>query len=325
MYIYLKKAGIFFFLLSILFQCEKKYIYIEVQNKIKKEKKEFNIETVGKEPALNFGLTANFYEEEKLKRAFAPFIYYLSEKLDRKIRFVIAFDYEQLVEFLDEGKIHFGTFPTNIYAKARGLLGKKIKYVATGVLHEALSHDMPYYRGVIFSKTGSNIKTLNDLKGKSFAFTDKNSTSGYKYCLSKLLKNGINPRKHIKKILFLGDHRSTVREVVAGNVDAGVTVEGIWWEFTEENPGKLQKIAYTDLIPAEAFCVGKNFPSKKIKTLQKALLAINKKTRNSKNELIVNMKDRFQFQSFAVRSPAFYDHVEVVRKLVDKYEKAEKK
>lgn len=38
-----------------------------------------------------------------------------------------------------------------------------------------------YYHSIIIARKDSNIHTLGDLKGRSFAFTDPHSTSGYLY------------------------------------------------------------------------------------------------------------------------------------------------
>jgi phosphonate transport system substrate-binding protein len=63
---------------------------------------------------------------------------------------------------------------------------------------------MPYfqgsltYRGIIFVRADSPIKTLAQLRGKSVAFNDQTSTSGYLYPSRLLLKAGIDPSKDIK-------------------------------------------------------------------------------------------------------------------------------
>ncbi|MDQ3259590.1 MAG: phosphate/phosphite/phosphonate ABC transporter substrate-binding protein, partial [Pseudomonadota bacterium] len=50
-----------------------------------------------------------------------------------------------------------------------------------------------YYKSCIISRTDSDIKTWNDLKGKTFAFVTPTSTSGGVAPTFLLLRNGINP------------------------------------------------------------------------------------------------------------------------------------
>jgi phosphonate transport system substrate-binding protein len=305
----------------INFVCDRNYIFIEVSNKVINKEQEIVIKTGGKGPALNFGITSNFADNNDVKRAFSPFIHYISENLDRKIRLVIALDHEQLIEFLDEGKIHFGSFSTNTYINARKKLGKKIIYLLTGILIQA-SVNTPFYRGVVFSTINSGIKKITELKDVTFAFTNKQSTSGYKYCLSKFLSLGINPKKDFKKILFLGDHRSTLSYVAEGKADAGVAVEEVYEYFVINNPGKLRKIGYTEKIPTPTICISNKFPKNEIKALTKTLLSINEETRNKKNQLVVNKAPRFLFKAFVRKSEKFYDIVSKVLTDVEKYEKS---
>jgi phosphonate transport system substrate-binding protein len=61
---------------------------------------------------------------------------------------------------------------------------------------------------------------LEDLKGKTFAFGDKGSTSGYLIPLHYLLTKGIDPEKYFSKVINTS-HQSIEMQVTRGELDAG--------------------------------------------------------------------------------------------------------
>jgi phosphonate transport system substrate-binding protein len=67
------------------------------------------------------------------------------------------------------------------------------------------------------TKASSGIKSLSDLNGKTIAYTDQLSTSGYLYPKKLLAKKGVKPGK----TLFLNSHEEVISQVYAGKVDAG--------------------------------------------------------------------------------------------------------
>ena len=69
-----------------------------------------------------------------------------------------------------------------------------------------------HYYSVIFTKKGSGIVTLEDLRGKDFTFVDPASTSGHLAPKTLLIQNGINPDTDMKTV-FAGSHPSSVMDV----------------------------------------------------------------------------------------------------------------
>ena len=67
---------------------------------------------------------------------------------------------------------------------------------------------------------GSGIKTVADIKGKSFAFSDPASTSGHLFPAYGLSKAGIDPDKDIKAI-YAGSHTSSFEALYNHKVQAG--------------------------------------------------------------------------------------------------------
>jgi phosphonate transport system substrate-binding protein len=89
---------------------------------------------------------------------------------------------------------------------------------------KALSGQMEaFYKGQFIANNASGIKTLADMKGKTFCFVDPNSTSGYIVPRIILKANGIDPDKDFKATQNAGSHNNVGIAVYKGDCDAGVT------------------------------------------------------------------------------------------------------
>ena len=66
----------------------------------------------------------------------------------------------------------------------------------------------------------SGIMAPADLKGRSFAFGDKGSTSGYLIPLHYFMTQGIDPEKYFSKVLNT-KHQAIETQVTQGALDAG--------------------------------------------------------------------------------------------------------
>ncbi len=67
---------------------------------------------------------------------------------------------------------------------------------------------------------GSGITRPADLKGRTFAFGDKGSTSGYLIPLHYFMQHGIDPEKAFSKVIYT-KHQAIETQVAAGQLDAG--------------------------------------------------------------------------------------------------------
>ncbi|NQT10912.1 MAG: response regulator, partial [Desulfobacteraceae bacterium] len=78
------------------------------------------------------------------------------------------------------------------------------------------------YEGVIFCKADrSDIRQLNDLKGKTFMAVDETSFGGWRMAWRELKEKGIDPHRHFKELRFGETHDAVIYAVRDGKVDAG--------------------------------------------------------------------------------------------------------
>jgi phosphonate transport system substrate-binding protein len=88
----------------------------------------------------------------------------------------------------------------------------------------------PLYRSyLIVSASDAATRTLDDLRGKVFAFSDPDSNSGHLYTRYELHRRHTTPAAFFSRTFFTLAHRKVVEAVAAG-VAQGGAVDGYVWE-----------------------------------------------------------------------------------------------
>ena len=121
--------------------------------------------------------------------------------------------YGAVVEAMATGLVDVAFFGPVSYLQARKRGGAELLAVAV------TGGEAVYYAGIFVAKD-SPIKTLEDLKGRSVAFGDINSTSSFTYQVALMLKGGMDPARDLCKIRMTGSHANSLAALTSGQVDA---------------------------------------------------------------------------------------------------------
>lgn len=160
-----------------------------------------------------------------------PFAEYLSEKLDCKVNVTLATDYSTIVEAMSSGKVDIGIMPPAAYVQARDQgAAEAILTSQLGAYNRetGLPEDGTYrgtFKGEVLVKADSDIKTLEDLKGKRIATLSPNSASGYIYPVAEMKDLGIDPTRDCT-LTTVNDIPSEMTAVLSGQQDACFVFEG---------------------------------------------------------------------------------------------------
>ncbi|NJN16964.1 MAG: phosphate/phosphite/phosphonate ABC transporter substrate-binding protein [Oscillochloris sp.] len=161
----------------------------------------------------------------------------------------------------------------------------------------------PYYYSAIFTRKGSGVETIEDLRGQDFSFVDPASTSGHLIPKTYLVGKGINPDEEMNTI-FAGSHPTSVEAVANGKVAAGAATIATLYRMNREGQvqlctfpdggepnmqrseevirstyeacpeGSLAVIALSDPIPNTPFAVRQELPDSFKQAVKQALLNI---------------------------------------------------
>lgn len=231
-------------------------------------------------PPLKVGIIP-FENVGVIQSAFAPFASYLGKKAGRPSGQVfVTPDYGGVLQALQSDQIDVAYLnPLSYVLAVQQFQNTPEHLVPLG---------MPYfqnsltYKGIIFVRADSGINSIKDLKGKSFAFADRTSTSGYLYPAGLMKEAGLDPEKDIKGVNISGT--SSVNLVYTGQAAGGATYEGgIILACTDPVTGKVDEakvkqfkvIATTDPIPNGMIVARANLDAATIAKLKQAMIDIN--------------------------------------------------
>jgi phosphonate transport system substrate-binding protein len=120
-----------------------------------------------------------------------------------------------------------------------------------------------YYKPEYYTKAGSSIKTLADVKGKSFCFTSASSTSGGIIPRAVFKAMGIDPDKDMKSS-YAGGHDKAAIAVYDGTCDAGVAFMDILTDSATNLVAKFPDIQQK----VQVFAVGDRIPNDGLQTVK---------------------------------------------------------
>ncbi len=161
-------------------------------------------------------------EKEPLKN-------YLASHLGQPVNLVIPTNYNATVEGLGNGSLDFAYLGGLTYVKAHK------QYGVIPLVQRA--SDLQFH-SLFITGANSSIHSLADLKGKTFAFGDINSTSGHLMPYFELKQAGISVDSDLK-YRYTGSHPATAKAVESGAMDAGALDETVYNSMIAE--GKLDK------------------------------------------------------------------------------------
>lgn len=158
-----------------------------------------------------------------------PLKNYLAKSLGQDVNLIIPTNYNATVEALGNGSLDFAYLGGLTYVKAHRQYGVVPLVQRTSDLE---------FHSLFITGASSNIHSLADLKGKTFAFGDINSTSGHLMPYYELKQAGINVDADLK-YRYTGSHPATAKAVESGAADAGALDETVYNSMISE--GKLDK------------------------------------------------------------------------------------
>ncbi len=176
----------------------------------------------------------------ELQRKFKPLGAYLEQQLGMKVEFVPVSDYAAVVEALASDRLDMAWLGGFTFVQTRLKTGNAIPLVQR-------EQDATFTSKYITANPA--VKSLQDLKGKTFAFGSVSSTSGSLMPRFFMLKDGIKPEEFFSRVAYSGAHDATVAWVQAGKVDGGVLNASVWDKLVAAGKVDTSKVVVLDTTP----------------------------------------------------------------------------
>ena len=137
----------------------------------------------------------------------------LRQSLGMEVKAFVATDYNGVIEALRAKKLDVALLGPFSY-----VLAASIAEVDPIAIPETQKQGTSY-TAVIIARKDRNIRSLADLKGKTFAFVDPSSTSGHLFPKTAMIRAGLNVDTDVRAI-FAGSHDASAIALQNGKVDA---------------------------------------------------------------------------------------------------------
>jgi phosphonate transport system substrate-binding protein len=211
-------------------------------------------------------------------RRWTPIVAQLEKDLGVKVKYTTATDYRGTIEALKFGKAQLGHLGPKSYVEASANNYANVEPIA----QLQLTNGSLGYRSCLIVHADSDIFSPEDTAGKTFAFNDPNSTSGYLVPSAFfMMEMGIDPQKHFGKVIFSGSHEASILAVANKKVEVASTNLPDLQQLTRENKvprGGLRVIWVSRLIPNDPIVIRKDMPASLRAAVVESLTTM--KTRN---------------------------------------------
>lgn len=198
---------------------------------------------------------------------------YLAGEIGRPVRGFVTLDHAAAIEALSAEKADISFMGALPYVMARAQNG------ARALLSEVY-RGKPFYASAIFVRRDSNIRTIEALRGKTIAFADPVSESGYLYprdlfARAKLLGRSEDMHNFFGRVYFAGGYQQAIQAVANGLVDAaGVSIYAPLLLPPNQQTDTLP-IAQSPPIPSHAVIARKGLDPVITESFVKAMLKLN--------------------------------------------------
>jgi len=213
----------------------------------------------------------NIFEQRKRYEAITL---YISRQLDMNVHVETLANYTSIPEAFSDGTIDAAFFGSFSYILTRNMV--PIEPLARPVWTDGSST----YRGYIFTRKDSGIKTVADMEGKSLVLVDKATTAGYLYPVFYLKEYGIDDiEKFFSSVYFAGSHDGSAWAVYKGEAAVGACKNHVFQSMAAEHPQfreRMVVLAESPEVPSNGLGIRSDLNESLKKQLKDLLLNLDK-------------------------------------------------
>ena len=245
-------------------------------------------------------------DDQQVMQNAQPVVEILRKELGMEVQPFVATDYTGVVDALRVGKLDVAFLAPASYVLAKDEANVK-------VVLKSERKGSPFYYAAIITRADSGIKTLDDLRGKTFAFGDSLSTTGHVFPRKMFKERGLDPVRDFKQVLYSGGHDATVLAVLNRKVDAGATFansqdsqDTAWMRYLKnpEDIKKIRAIAFSEQIPADNLVISSTLDEQTAKKIVDVFMQLSRDPKGKEM-----LRELYQIDGFVTATDKDYDSV----------------
>jgi phosphonate transport system substrate-binding protein len=225
------------------------------------------------------------------------------------VRVTVASDYAAVIEALrnrtaDLAFVHPGGYV---------LASREAKAM---IIARNLWHGKSSFTSRIYVRKNSGLSALEDLRGKTIAFIDPASSSGYIYPMVLLIERGLvknrDPKTFFREVVFAGSHDAGMRALLNGHVDALASFDMAREQYLTDTAERerIVYVAETPPIPEAGIAARAGLDPTVFAKVRTALLQIRAPTHAAL------LKRLYEIDGFAPADDRDYDPVRAAIELL---------
>lgn len=223
---------------------------------------------------------------------------YLQARLDRPVEFVFSNTHQENIDLMRLQKLDLCWLSAPAYLQSRPFS----KLLAT-----PLFQGRPFERAyLIVPAYDRTTQSLQNLKGKIFAYTDPWSNTGYLVPMHQLRQAGMDSGTFFQKTFFTRDHQKIVAAVAIGLADGG-SMSGFFWEtLAQSHPditGQTRVVGKSDEYGLPPLVARSTLGKSDFAQMQNALLSMSADAEGAR------LLGQFKLTGFARADDALYRNV----------------
>lgn len=233
---------------------------------------------------------------------------YLESRLGASVEFVSRNSYRETIDLFHQGRLDFAWLCDYPFLYLKDL----VRLMAI-----PLNQGRPYYRAyLIVHADNPRPKSMADLNGAAFAYSDPYSNTGYLVPRYQVRQLGEDPRTFFRKTFFTWSHRKAV-EAVASGMAEGASIDSFVWDtltrVKPESTGRTRIVGESPEYGFPPFVAHRSVSAKDFAAMQRVLLDM------PRDETGARLLERLNIDGFIVGERRLYDGVAVMMRAFGEY------
>ncbi len=212
------------------------------------------------------------YTPKRMVASFAPIAKYLEGELKVSVVVAVAGTYQDLVAKMGRGDADIG-----LYGPFSYILAEQGQNLAPLVVRDRKDLGV-YYNSVIIVRSDSPFRSIEELRGRSMAFVDPASTSGFLVPDSLFISRQLDIEKFFSSYHFAGSHDKVTEEVLDRRADAGAVSKSILNSLVAAGRVRsedLRTLWISESIPGSPFVARADLSLRMREGFKKAMLSVD--------------------------------------------------
>ena len=181
------------------------------------------------EDVIKIGVAAMISPKETAKY-YTDMVMYMGKQIGKKVEIVQRENYAEMDSLLERKEVHVAFLCAGPYIHDHDKFGAEL-------LVAPQSYGKPFYQAYIIAHKDNPIRSLAELKGKKFAFTDPKSNTG-KLVPTYMVAKHFNktPDTFFSTVIYSKSHDKSI-EMVAKKLADGASIDSLIYDYAaKKNP-----------------------------------------------------------------------------------------